>query len=51
MEPIDIIARERLHEDLVLRYPWIGWGIHGVEVTQAVQYYESARHLTDPADR
>jgi hypothetical protein len=37
--------------DLVLRWPWLGWGIRGVEVTQAVQYYESDRHLTDAADR
>ena len=25
--------------------------IVGIEVTQAIQYYESAEHLTDPADR
>lgn len=33
----------------------IGWlfrlYIEGIEVTQAVQYYDSAEHLTDPADR
>jgi hypothetical protein len=36
--------------DLIID-PWRGWGIQGVEVTQGVQYYESARHLTDAADR
>ena len=25
--------------------------IQGIEVTQAIQYYRSAQHLTDPADR
>jgi hypothetical protein len=25
--------------------------IHGMEVTQAIQYYRSSQHLTDPADR
>lgn len=25
--------------------------VHGVEVTQAIQHYRSAEHLTDPADR
>ena len=40
-----------LRDDIFIRWPWLGWGIHGVEVTQAIQYYESARHLTDPADR
>lgn len=33
------------------RWHWLGFGIRGVEVTQAVQYYDSDRHLTDPADR
>src|SRR5215210_5256744 len=47
----DTILREVNRDDLLIRYPWLGWGIQGVEVTQAVQYYESARHLTDPADR
>lgn len=37
--------------DVLLRWPWLGWGIDGVEVTQAVQYYKSAQHLTDAADR
>ncbi|MDQ3669004.1 MAG: hypothetical protein M3377_01795 [Actinomycetota bacterium] len=47
----ETILREIDRDDLVTRLPWLGWGIRGVEVTQAVQYYESARHLTDPADR
>ena len=39
-------------DDLVLRWPpWLGFGIRGVEVTQAVQYYDSDEHLTDAADR
>jgi hypothetical protein len=38
-------------DDLVLRWPWLGFGIRGVEVTQAVQYYDSDQHLTDAADR
>src|SRR5687768_15390098 len=25
--------------------------IHGVEVTQSIQYFDATRHLTDPADR
>ena len=33
---------------LVSRY---GLGIAGIEVTQAIQYYESDEHLTDPPDR
>ena len=33
------------------RWHWLGFGIRGVEVTQAIQYYDSDRHLTDPADR
>jgi hypothetical protein len=51
MPSFDTILREIDRNDLVTRWPWLGWGIQGVEVTQAVQYYESARHLTDPADR
>jgi hypothetical protein len=46
----DTILRE-IDPDVFVKWPWLGWGINGVEVTQAVQYYESARHLTDPADR
>ncbi len=51
MPDLDTILREIDRNDLLIKWPWLGWGIHGVEVTQAVQYYESARHLTDPADR
>ncbi len=47
----DTILREFDRDDLLIKWPWLGFGIQGVEVTQAVQYYESARHLTDPADR
>jgi len=32
--------------DSLVWNPSIGWGIKGVEVTQAVQYYDSAAHLT-----
>lgn len=28
-----------------------GFHVAGVEVTQAIQYYEASQHLTDPADR
>jgi len=51
MPDIDSILSEVNRDDLVVGWPWRGWGIKGVEVTQAVQYYESARHLTDPGDR
>src|SRR5215208_6650283 len=52
MDPrIDTIIRELDRGDIAIKYPWLGAGIHGVEVSQAVQYYESDRHLTDPADR
>lgn len=49
--PLDTILRELDRDDVFVKWPWLDWGIHGVEVTQAIQYYESARHLTDPADR
>jgi hypothetical protein len=32
-------------------FPWPEIWIVGIEVTQAIQYYHSASHLTDPADR
>jgi hypothetical protein len=51
MPQLDSILRQIDLSDLVFKWPWLGWGIRGVEVTQAIQYYESARHLTDPADR
>jgi hypothetical protein len=47
----DTILREFDPTDIVVKWPWLGWGIHGVEVTQAIQYYESSRHLTDPGDQ
>lgn len=37
----------RLLDWLPFRWTWIS----GVEVTQAIQYYQSAQHLTDPSDR
>ena len=55
-DPIDLINTELLsrftvtnYNDslLLLRRP----RIQGVEVTQAIQYYRSSQHLTDPADR
>jgi hypothetical protein len=51
MFDIDTILREVDRGDLLAKHPSLGWGIRGVEVSQAVQYYESARHLTDAADR
>jgi hypothetical protein len=40
-----------LQSDLLDRFRLLGLYIQGVEVTQAVQYYRAAAHLTDPADR
>lgn len=51
MPPLDTILDELVRDDILVKWPWLGWGIRGVEVTQGLQYYESARHLTDPADR
>ncbi len=52
MSQMDTIFRELDRDDIFVKWPpWLGWGIRGVEVTQGVQYYESQRHLTDPADR
>jgi hypothetical protein len=51
MPPFDSILQELKFDDLVVKLPWLGWGIRGIEVTQGIQYYESSRHLTDPADR
>jgi hypothetical protein len=28
-----------------------GLHVYGVEVTQAIQYFDAQRHLTNPADR
>ncbi|MGE5289676.1 MAG: hypothetical protein ACM3ML_21290 [Micromonosporaceae bacterium] len=40
---------ERLVNVTVQRTPDLT--VHGIEVTQAIQYYRAAEHLTDPADR
>jgi len=40
-----------LSSDFIDRFRLIQLYIQGVEVTQAIQYYEAAQHLTDPADR
>jgi len=48
----DLLWREVVTKDLDLgyvRYPRLV--IQGIEVTQAIQYYRSDQHLTDPADR
>jgi hypothetical protein len=47
--PIDVneILVRYVIDDLILR----PLRISGVEVTQAIQYYQARRHLTDPADR
>lgn len=49
----DVARRDLLElvaEGLFDRLRW-GLHVHGVEVTQAVQYYRASAHLTDPADR
>ena len=51
MAPLDSILRDLERSEIATRFPRLAWGIGGVEVTQAIQYYESDRHLTDPADR
>ena len=38
----DSILRDIDRIDLVAKYPWLGWGIRGIEVTQGIQYYESS---------
>ena len=30
------------YEDILVRWPWLGWGIEGVEVTQATGAWRSA---------
>ncbi len=52
----DLVRRELDAEtirNLGDRFPWLFMpvAIAGVEVTQAIQYYDSDQHLTDPADR
>ncbi|HTE65793.1 MAG TPA: hypothetical protein VK736_06005, partial [Candidatus Binatia bacterium] len=51
LDPRSDFLHEFDRDDLLVKWPWLGFGIQGVEVTQAVQYYQSARHLTDPGDR
>jgi hypothetical protein len=47
----DLVTR-RGSDSLRVRGPYITTPyIWGMEVTQSLQYYESERHLTDPADR
>ena len=51
----DLVRRELDAEtlrNLGDRFPWLFMpvAIAGVEVTQAIQYYDSDQHLTDPAD-
>lgn len=51
-ELLDLSLRDFiLQSDLIDRIRLLGLYIQGVEVTQAVQYYNAAAHLTDPADR
>ncbi|VXB54502.1 conserved hypothetical protein [Microbacterium sp. 8M] len=42
---------ERLRDAIDVRSPLFTQRPVGIEVTQAVQYYHAAEHLTDPADR
>lgn len=47
-----LLTLNRLREAIDLASPtFIRSAITGIEVTQAVQYYDSSAHLTDPADR
>lgn len=41
---IDVLEQADIHR-------LFGFHVAGVEVTQAIQYYEASQHLTDPADR
>lgn len=45
----DYVSDSGLQLELANR--WLNLSIAGIEVTQAIQYYESDQHLTDPADR
>jgi hypothetical protein len=47
----DALRNLALRPDLIDRIRLLLLYIQGVEVTQAIQYYEAAEHLTDPADR
>lgn len=45
------VGLRRWWNTIVDRYWLWGASVHGVEVTQAIQHYRAADHLTDPADR
>jgi peptidase M66-like protein len=45
------VALRRWWNTVVDRYFLWGASVHGVEVTQSIQYYRAAEHLTDAADR
>ncbi|MCR2809202.1 MULTISPECIES: M66 family metalloprotease [unclassified Microbacterium] len=49
----DIVqSLKRLRDVIELESPFFtGPAITGIEVTQAIQYYDSSEHLSDPADR
>jgi Peptidase M66 len=48
----DLILRDTvLRTDLLDRFRLLRLYVEGVEVSQAIQYYNSSEHLTDPADR
>ena len=48
----DLILRDvALHPSVVDRFRLLRLYVEGVEVSQAIQYYNSSEHLTDPADR
>lgn len=45
---LELVDRIRLESDL--RF-FLGPYVDGIEITQAIQYYKSDQHLTDPKDR
>lgn len=49
--PIWTKYTERFQEAFPDIVHWLGPRIQGVEVTQSIQHYRAASHLTDPADR
>lgn len=55
--PPDVFVDLRSAFEAVVQVAWRDWGkllglrVDGVEVTQGIQYYRAAEHLTDPADR
>ena len=47
-----VLTFKRLRDAVELTSPFfVGPRITGIEVTQAIQYYDSSRHLSDPVDR